>query len=398
MSSSPLAGSRKLSVEDVHCRDRRVLCRVDYNVPLEGGRVADDQRIVASVPTLELLLSRGASIVLASHLGRPKGKPKPDLSLAPVAETLAIHLGRAVGFVKACIGGAVERAAAALGPGQVLLLENLRFHREEEENDPEFAAALARLGDLYVNDAFGTAHRAHASTAGVPALLKPAAAGLLMERELRHLGRLLHRPQTPYVAVLGGAKVSDKIDLIENLRGKVDAFLIGGAMAYTFLKAKGVPVGRSLVEEDKVGMAASILARDGPEVLLPIDHVVVTPGYEGHRVREGEAMGDGEAGVDVGPRTAALFAERLRSARTILWNGPVGRFEVGAFADGSRRVAEAIAASGAVSVVGGGDTAAAVARFGLAGRMTHVSTGGGASLEFLSGLTLPGVAALDDAP
>jgi phosphoglycerate kinase len=394
---------RKLSARDL--RDlvgKRVFCRVDFNVPIAAGRVADQTRIEASVPTIDLLRNAGAKVVLASHLGRPKGQRKPEFSLAPVAEHLTGLLNRPVLFVGSCVGDEAERAVAELAPGGVLLLENLRFHAGEEGNDATFAAALARLGDLYVNDAFGTAHRAHASTTGVPALLKPAAAGLLMEAELTHLSRLLEDPAHPFLAILGGAKVSDKIDLIDNLLPRVDGFLVGGAMAYTFLAAQGQPVGRSLVETGKLDMALALIERigaSGKRLLLPVDHVAAVSGNDDDvRTTAGVALAADEAGRDIGPKTVAAFIDDIRRAGTVLWNGPVGRFEVAAFASGTRRIAEALATCSAVSVVGGGDTAAAVQQFGLAGKMTHVSTGGGASLEFLSGLPLPGVAALDDAP
>jgi phosphoglycerate kinase len=392
----------KLSVSDLHgLEGKRVFCRVDFNVPLESGRVTDDARITASVPTIDYLCNRAARVVLASHLGRPKGKPRPEFSLAPVATHLASILGRPVAFAADCVGVPAEQAAARLAPGEVLLLENLRFHPEEEANDDGFSSKLASLCDLYVNDAFGSAHRAHASTAGVPTRLKPAAAGLLMQAELAHLGRLLDAPLHPFLTILGGAKVSDKIDLIENLMPHVDGFLVGGAMAYTFLKAQGHSIGRSLVEADKLDLATSLLARvesAGKRFLLPIDHVAAVGGDDTNvRTTAGVALASDEAGMDIGPDTAAAFAAEIDRAGTVLWNGPLGRFELEQFSNGSRRIAEAIAASRAVSVVGGGDTGAAVHRFGLTSKMTHVSTGGGASLEFLSGVSLPGVAALDDA-
>jgi len=394
---------RKLSVRDVHdLTGKRVFCRVDFNVPIESGRVTDDSRIAASLPTINLLCESGARVALASHLGRPKGKSRPEFSLAPVATHLASILGRPVAFAVDCIGEPAEHAVARLAPGEVLLLENLRFHPDEEANDAGFSDALARLGDLYVNDAFGSAHRAHASTVGVPIRLKPAAAGLLMQAELAHLGRLLEAPLHPFLAILGGAKVSDKIELIENLLPHVDGFLVGGAMAYTFLKAQGHPIGRSLVEVEKLDLAHALLARvesAGKRFLLPVDHVAAVGGDDANiRTTAGVALASDEAGMDIGPTTAAAFAVEIGRAGTVLWNGPLGRFEVESFSMGSRRIAEAIAASHAVSVVGGGDTGAAVHRFGLTSKMTHVSTGGGASLEFLSGLPLPGVAALDDAP
>ena len=382
-------------------RGKKVFCRVDFNVPIRDGKVGDDTRIVASLPTLRWLAERGARTILASHLGRPKGKMNPAYSLKPVAERASALLGAPVSFASDCIGPDAEASAAVLRDGQFLLLENLRFHAGEEANDAEFSRALAKLGELYVNDAFGSAHRAHASTAGVPSLLRPSVAGFLMEAELRHLGALLRSPESPFLAVLGGAKVSDKIDLVENFLPLIDGFLIGGAMAYTFLRAEGVSVGGSLVEADKIDLAGALLKRTraaGKSVLLPVDHVVAVGGSEETvRVTAGVDVAANDAAMDIGPKTVETFVEKIASAKTILWNGPVGRFEVPAFASGSRAVAQALAESDAVTVVGGGDTAAAVKAFGVSERMTHVSTGGGASLEFLSGLTLPGVAALDDA-
>ena len=395
--------ARKLSVRDLRdLAGKRVFVRVDFNVPLDAGRVTDDSRITASLPTIRLLASSGARVVLASHLGRPRGEPRAEYSLAPVASHLAALIGAPVAFATDCVGDAAEQTAGALSPGGVLLLENLRFHAGEEANDDAFVTRLARLGEVYVNDAFGSAHRAHASTAGVPGRVKPAVAGLLMLDELEHLGRLLDRPDRPFYAILGGAKVSDKIELIENLLPRVDGFLVGGAMAYTFLKVQGHTVGRSRVENDSLDTARAVLLRvegSGKELRLPLDHVVAIEGDETRvRTTRGVAIADDETGMDIGPKTAEAFAQVLVRAGTVLWNGPLGRFEVAAFARGSRRVAEALAGSGAVSVVGGGDTGAAVHAFGLASKMTHVSTGGGASLEFLSGLPLPGVEALDDAP
>jgi phosphoglycerate kinase len=398
--------SHKKTVRDLEPAGRRVLVRVDFNVPVADGAITDDTRIVATLPTIRLLIERGARVILMSHLGRPKGGPDRKNSLKPVAERLASLLGKPVGFASDCVGPEAESAAQALGDGAVLLLENLRFHPEEEANDPAFARRLASLGELYVNDAFGTAHRAHASTEGVPRLLRPAVAGLLMERELQYLGRALDRPARPFVAVLGGAKISGKIDVLNALLARVDRLLVGGAMMFTFARAQGRPTGRSLVEEDRVEVARTVLAeakKRGVELVLPVDCVAsaATDGSAPGRVVALDALGKDDIGVDIGPGTVTRFAERLADARTVLWNGPMGIFEVPAFAAGTLGVARALAdagARGAVTVVGGGDSVAAVHQTGLAERFTHLSTGGGAALEFLEGKELPGVAALDDAP
>jgi phosphoglycerate kinase len=376
-------------------RGRRVLVRADLNVPLRDGAVADDARIRASLPTLRRLCEAGARVIVCSHLGRPKGQRKPELSLAPVARALGDALGREVAFCPECVGPEAEAAAAGLGDGELLLLENLRFHAGETDNDPEFAAALARLADDYVNDAFGTAHRAHASTAGVVPLVERAAAGDLMAAELEHL-RMALEPEHPFVCLLGGAKVSDKLAAIEALAGRADVLCVGGAMAYTFLRALGQPTGASLVEEERVEDARRLIAAakaSGCELRLPVDHVVAE-GPDAGPSRTVTEIPDGWMGVDIGPKTAAAYAEACAGARTIFWNGPMGIFEVDDFAAGTRAVAEAVADSPARSIVGGGDSLAAVNRLGVADRITHCSTGGGASLEYVQGLELPGVAAL----
>jgi phosphoglycerate kinase len=395
---------RKKTVRDLDPAGRRVLVRADLNVPLDGGEVADDTRIVATLPTLRYLLEKRARIVLMSHLGRPDGTPNPKYSLKPVAARLERLLRQPIGFASDCVGPEAETRAAALADGGVLLLENLRFHAGEEENDPAFARRLAALGECYVNDAFGTAHRAHASTEAVARLLKPAVAGFLMQRELDYLGRALDHPERPFVAILGGAKISGKIDVIQALLGKVDRLLIGGAMMFTFLRAQGRPTGRSRVEEDRIDMARDVLASAASrnvELVLPVDCVASTAadGSAPARVVAVDGLAPDEMGVDIGPQTVGRFTQALADARTVLWNGPMGIFEVAAFSTGTRGVAEALAKAGgrgAVTVVGGGDSVAAVQQAGLAERMTHVSTGGGASLEFLEGKVLPGVAALDD--
>lgn len=392
----------KRSIRDLDLAGRRVLIRVDFNVPIADGGVSDDTRIRAALPTLRYALERGATVVLASHLGRPGGRPRPELSLRPVADRLAALLGTPVGFASDCVGDPARRALDAAGPGGVVLLENLRFHAAEEGNDPAFAAALAALAELYVNDAFGAAHRAHASTAGVVAHVREAAAGLLMAAELEHLGALLGAPARPFVAVLGGAKVSGKLDVIESLLARVDALLVGGAMAYTFFSRQGLPTGRSLVEPDL--LAATSRVEDdararGVDLRLPADHVVaerIAPGARGETLAVTDAAIGDRLGVDIGPRTRAGYAARIAAARTVVWNGPLGVFEVDAFAAGTLAVARAVAETAAATVVGGGDSIAALAKAGVQDRITHVSTGGGASLEFLSGRTLPGVAALPD--
>jgi len=381
----------KLSVRDLEPKGRRVLVRVDFNVPLKDGKVADDTRLRASVPTIKLLCERGARVILVSHLGRPDGKPDPKYSLKPVAPVFAELLGRPVRFAGEDPGD--------LKDGEVALLENLRFHPEEEGNDPAFAKKLASLAELYVNDAFGTAHRAHASTAGVAKHFKQAAAGLLMEKEIEFLGERMRSPDRPFMLILGGAKVSDKILLIENMLPKVDAILIGGGMAYTFLVAKGEPVGASKVEKDRIEAAKKILesaARQRVQIFLPKDHVVADKFDAAAETQVVVRIPDGWMALDIGPSTTSEYVFTLTGARTVVWNGPLGVFEMEPFAAGTEAVAESLAEGRATTIVGGGDTAAAVEKFGVAGKMTHVSTGGGAALEFLEGKRLPGVEALTD--
>jgi phosphoglycerate kinase len=370
-------------------------------VPVEGGRITDDTRIRASLPTLQYLIDHGARLVLASHLGRPRKGPAPEFSLKPVAARLQELLARPVGMAPDCVGPDVKRLAGALTDGGVLLLENVRFHPEEEKNDEGFARQLiADSGaTVFVNDAFGTAHRAHASTAGVARYVERRVAGLLMEKELRYLGLALHAPEHPFVAVLGGAKVSDKIQVIESLLPRVDALLIGGAMAYTFLRAQGLPTGKSLVEEDKVELARGLLERSRGKLRLPVDHVVASAFKEDaeRRTLPVDQIPDGWMGLDIGPRTSEQFAAEVRGARLVLWNGPMGVFEMTPFAEGTLDVARALAECQGTTIVGGGDSVAAVTQMGLADRIDHVSTGGGASLEFLAGDELPGVAVLEEA-
>ena len=404
---------KKFSITDLDLRGKRVFIRVDFNVPLKNGAITDDTRITASLPTIQYAIEQGATIVLASHLGRPKGKPSPEFSLKPVADHLSTLLKRSVVFAGDCIGEPAKIAVAEAQAGsKVALLENLRFHAEEEKNDAGFAKALAELADLYVNDAFGAAHRAHASVDAMvshfssPQALKPssplAAAGLLMEKELRYLGMALGDAQRPFVAVMGGAKVSDKIEVIESLLGRVDRLLVGGAMAYTFFKALGMPVGKSLVEEDKQDAARSVIdaakAR-GVVLQLPVDHVVadkIDSAAATAVLKVGDpAIGD-RMGLDIGPETARLYAGLLSDAKTVVWNGPMGVFEVAPFAKGTLAVANAVAGVKGTTIIGGGDSVAAINAAGVADKITHISTGGGASLEFLGGAELPGVAALPD--
>ncbi|MBV8893798.1 MAG: phosphoglycerate kinase [Acidobacteria bacterium] len=400
----------KLSIRDLPLNDHRIFLRVDFNVPLDdGGRVMDDTRIRETLPTIEYALRHGSRLILGSHLGRPQGKPNPKMSLKPVAERLRMLLdrewapGENVGFCPDSIGVEAEEMAGKLEKGQSLLLENLRFYPQEEKNDGNFSQQLARLADYYVNDAFGTAHRAHASTVGITRFMQKAAAGLLMEKELDYLGRALHNPEPPFLAILGGAKVSDKIPVIQNLIRKVDVLLIGGGMAYTFLEAQGQHVGKSLVERDMLPLAKELLERAlarNIKFLLPIDHVVAAKAEVNAIVKqlaEREPVPPNLMALDIGPKTIELFSDEISKARTIIWNGPMGVFEVSPFARGTFKIAEALAENaGAITIVGGGDSVSAIHAAGVSDKITHISTGGGASLEFLEGKTLPGVEALTE--
>ncbi len=391
----------KKTVRDIELKGKKVLVRVDFNVPMdEEGKITDENRIKGAMPTIRYLQEQGARVILCSHLGRPKGEFNLKYSLAPVARRLSELLGQDVKMAKDVIGEDARRLAASLKDGEVMLLENLRFHKEEEKNDPDFAKSLASLADLYVNDAFGTAHRAHASTEGVARLL-PAVSGFLIEKELQFMGKALENPDRPFVAILGGAKVSDKLGVINNLLEKVDTLIIGGGMAYTFAVAQGGKVGDSLLEKERVGYAKEMLEKAkqrGVKLLLPEDAVAADKFDNGAKTKivPTNDIPDGWQGLDIGPKTRETFAKAIKGAKTVVWNGPMGVFEMPAFAEGTRAVAQALADSGATTIVGGGDSAAAVAQMGFADRISHISTGGGASLEFLEGLVLPGVAALND--
>lgn len=413
----------KKTIRDIDCAGKRVLMRVDFNVPLNGSEVSDDTRIRSALPSINYLLEQGASLVLMSHLGRPKGTAKPEFSLKPAADHLAKLLGRDVAFAPDCVGETVSQMAQALKAGDIMVLENLRFHPEEEGKvkAPEgasdadvaalqqemkarqdaFAAELATLGDIYVDDAFGTAHRAHASMAVVTKHMNECAAGFLLEKEIEYLGNAVASPERPFVAILGGAKISGKIDVLMNLIDKVDAIIVGGGMVYTFYKAMGLPIGNSLLEEDRVELAAETLAKvkaAGVQFLLPIDHVIADAFSADANVKTvpEDGIEDGWLALDIGPQSIALFSEVLSNAKTVVWNGPMGCFEMAPFAEGTMSLAKAIAAADCVSIIGGGDSVSAVNKSGLSGQMTHISTGGGASLEFLEGKALPGIVALDD--
>lgn len=390
----------KKSIEDFDVAGKRVLVRCDFNVPLKDGVITNDKRIVAALPTIKYLIDHNARVILCSHLGRPKEGWEPEFSLAPVAKRLSELLGKEVKMAKDVIGEDAKKLAASLNDGDVMLLENVRYHKEEKKNDPAFAKELASLAELYVNDAFGAAHRAHASTAGVADYL-PAACGYLIQKEINFMGGALNNPKRPLVAILGGAKVSDKIGVIENLIGKVDTLIVGGGMAYTFFKAKGYTVGDSICEDDKVELAKEMLAKaeaKGVNFLLPVDNMISTHFAEDaeHKVVDSDNIPDGWMGMDIGPKTIEKFCGAIKGAGTVIWNGPMGVFEFAPFAEGTLAIARAIAESGAISIVGGGDSVAAVTKLGFADKMSHISTGGGASLEFLEGKDLPGISCLND--
>jgi phosphoglycerate kinase len=396
---------QKLTVEDIHPRGKRILMRVDFNVPLEGGKVANDQRIKAALPTIKYLADNGGKVILMSHLGRPKGQRIPEMSLKPCVTVLSALLGKDVAFVDDCLGDTVECAIHALGDGDVVILENLRYHAQETENDSDFAARLAGLGEIYVNDAFGTAHRAHASTEGVTHFIRQCAAGFLMMKELEYLGKVMENPQEPFIAILGGAKISGKIEVITNLLPKVQKIIIGGGMVYTFLKAKGLEIGDSLLEEDKVDFAKELLDQGGEKIVLPTDCVVSDRfDFEARKVGQMkevdiDAIPAGWVGLDIGSKSVEIFREIIEDTKTVVWNGPMGVFEISDTAKGTYAIARILAevtAKGATTVIGGGDSAAAVRKAGVSDKVSHVSTGGGASLEFIEGKVLPGVAALTD--
>ncbi|MGD8492568.1 MAG: phosphoglycerate kinase [Desulfobacterales bacterium] len=395
----------KLTVEDLDVNGKRVLMRVDFNVPLEGGRVVNDKRIRAALPTINTITRKGGKLILMSHLGRPKGKRVPEMSLEPCVTVLNALLGRKTKFVDDCLGPDVDNAVGTLGEGEILLLQNLRYYQQETENDPDFAARLAKLGDVYVNDAFGTAHRAHASTEGVTRYIDQCAAGYLLMKEIAYLGDVLQNPEKPFVAILGGAKISGKIDIISNLLPRVDTIIIGGGMAYTFLKARGKEIGKSLLEADKIDLAKELLSEGGERIVLPVDCMVSdTFDFEARKVGElksvsADAISADQYGLDIGPKTIETFRSIISTAKTIVWNGPMGVFEIEDTARGTFAIANALAdstANGATTIIGGGDSASAVDQAGVADKVSHVSTGGGASLEFMEGKVLPGVAALTD--
>ena len=389
----------KKTIEDIDIKNKKVLVRCDFNVPQdEEGKITDNRRIVAALPTIKYLIENGAKVILCSHLGRPKGEFKEKYSLKPVAVELSRLLGKEVKLAKDVIGEDAKNLAATLQNGDVMLLENVRFHKEEEANDPEFAKQLASLAEVYVNDAFGTAHRAHASTAGVADYL-PAVSGFLIKKELDFMGKALENPERPFVAILGGAKVSDKIGVIENLLEKVDTLIIGGAMAYTFLKSQGVKIGNSLCEEEKLDLAKSLVEKaksQNVKLMLPVDNVSATSTDENAEIRVGEGVDDGFAGFDIGPKTIEAYEKELEKAKTVIWNGPLGMFEIERFAKGTNSIAEKLAEIDAITIIGGGDSAAAIEKAGLSSKMSHVSTGGGASLEFLEGKKLPGIECLEN--